>query len=44
VSQNTQHTATAWSAKHPYATNKGQPYGMYQRLFSISDGLQLAGF
>jgi prepilin-type N-terminal cleavage/methylation domain-containing protein/prepilin-type processing-associated H-X9-DG protein len=44
VSQNIQHTATAWSAKHPYATNKGQPYGMYQRLFSISDGLQLAGF
>ena len=45
VSQNIQHTATAWiDANHPYMTAQGQPYGLYQRLFSIADGLQMAEF
>jgi prepilin-type processing-associated H-X9-DG protein len=43
VSENIQHTATEWNVDHPYATDKGQPYGMYQRLFSIGDGLQISG-
>jgi prepilin-type N-terminal cleavage/methylation domain-containing protein len=45
VSQNIQHTATGWiDNNHPYITVQGQPYGLYQRLFSISDGLQMAEF
>ncbi len=45
VSQNIQHTATAWiDNNHPYMTAQGQPYGLYQRLFSIADGLQMAEF
>jgi prepilin-type N-terminal cleavage/methylation domain-containing protein len=44
VSENIQHTATAWNANRVFMTPKGQPYGMYQRLFSIADGLQLAEF
>jgi prepilin-type N-terminal cleavage/methylation domain-containing protein/prepilin-type processing-associated H-X9-DG protein len=43
VTENIQHTATAWNVKRPYATAKGQPYGMYQRLFSIGDGYQITG-
>ena len=45
VSQNIQHTATAWvNDSRAYATPQGNPYGMYQRLFSIADGLQLADY
>jgi prepilin-type N-terminal cleavage/methylation domain-containing protein/prepilin-type processing-associated H-X9-DG protein len=43
ISENIQHTATAWNANRPYMTNKKQPYGLYQRLFSIGDGLQVTG-
>jgi hypothetical protein len=44
VSENIQHTATAWNANRPFLTPQGQPYGMYQRLFSIADGLQMTEF
>jgi hypothetical protein len=45
VSQNIQHTSTAWiSNNSAYMTAQGQPYGLYQRLFSISDGLQIGEF
>lgn len=44
VSENIQHTATAWNANQVFATPQGQPYGMYQRLFSIWDGHQLTEF
>jgi prepilin-type N-terminal cleavage/methylation domain-containing protein len=45
VSQNIQHTATGWiDNNHPYMTAQGQPYGLYQRLFSTADGLQMAEF
>jgi prepilin-type N-terminal cleavage/methylation domain-containing protein len=45
VSQNIQHTASAWiDNNHAYATAQGQPYGLYQRLFSIADGLQMGEF
>lgn len=45
VSQNIQHTATAWiNEASAYMTPQGTPYGLYQRLFSIADGLQLGEF
>jgi len=45
MGQNIQHTATAWiSDDKAYMTAQGQPYGLYQRLFSIADGLQMAEF
>src|SRR5688572_26046319 len=44
VTENIQHTATAWNANRPYTTAQGTPYGLYQRLFSIADGLQMAEF
>jgi prepilin-type processing-associated H-X9-DG protein len=44
ISENIQHTATAWNVNRVYMTNKGQPYGMYQRLFSIADGHRLTEF
>ncbi|HTM54566.1 MAG TPA: DUF1559 domain-containing protein [Pirellulales bacterium] len=44
VSENIQNTATAWNANRPYMTAKGLPYGMYQRLYSIADGLALQPF
>lgn len=44
ISQNVQHTATAWNVNRPYTTPQGAPYGMYQRLFSIADGLPIADF
>jgi len=45
VNQNIQHTATAWiSDAKAYQTAQGQPYGLYQRLFSISDGLPMLEF
>jgi prepilin-type N-terminal cleavage/methylation domain-containing protein len=43
ISDNIQHTATAWNANRIYTTNKGQPYGLYQRLYSIADGLPITG-
>jgi hypothetical protein len=44
VSENIQHTATAWNANRPYVMANGQPYGLYQRLFSIGDGLPIGAF
>jgi prepilin-type N-terminal cleavage/methylation domain-containing protein/prepilin-type processing-associated H-X9-DG protein len=45
VSETIQHTATAWiDNNHIFTQSNGQPYGMYQRLFSIADGLQLTEF
>jgi prepilin-type N-terminal cleavage/methylation domain-containing protein/prepilin-type processing-associated H-X9-DG protein len=44
ISENIQHTATAWNANRPYVTSRGDPYGLYQRLFSIADGFQHTGF
>ena len=45
VNQNIQHTATAWiSEAKAYQTAQGQPYGLYQRLFSISDGHPMLEF
>jgi prepilin-type processing-associated H-X9-DG protein len=39
VSQNIQHTATAWvNENQKFMTPQGQPYGLYQRLFSVWDG------
>jgi len=38
VSENIQHTATAWNASQVFSTPQGQPYGLYQRLFSTHDG------
>jgi prepilin-type N-terminal cleavage/methylation domain-containing protein len=45
VSENIQHTATAWiNNQKAFLTNKNVPYGMYQRLFSIADGLQMTEY
>jgi len=44
VSENINHTATAWNVNRPYMTAQGKPYGMYQRLFSIADGLALTEY
>jgi prepilin-type processing-associated H-X9-DG protein len=44
ISENIQHTATAWNAKRAYKKANGQPYGIYQRLFSIADGFQTDQF
>jgi prepilin-type N-terminal cleavage/methylation domain-containing protein/prepilin-type processing-associated H-X9-DG protein len=44
ISENIQHTATAWNANRVYMHSNTKPYGMYQRLFSIADGLQLEPF
>jgi prepilin-type N-terminal cleavage/methylation domain-containing protein len=45
VNQNIQHTATAWiNDASAYTTAQGQPYGLYQRLFSISDGHPMLEF
>jgi prepilin-type N-terminal cleavage/methylation domain-containing protein len=45
VNQNIQHTATGWiNDNMAYLTAQGQPYGLYQRLFSIADGLQMGEF
>jgi prepilin-type processing-associated H-X9-DG protein len=38
------HTATAWNAASPYRQPNGQPYGVYQRLFSHRDGIALSDF
>ncbi len=40
ISENIDHTGTTWAANRPYLqTAGGLPYGTYQRLFSVSDGL-----
>ena len=44
VSENIQHTATAWGNNGSFSTSQGQPYGIYQRLFSIADGHPLGEF
>jgi prepilin-type N-terminal cleavage/methylation domain-containing protein len=44
VSENIQHTATAWNANQVFMTPQGQPYGLYQRLFSIWDGHPMGEF
>jgi prepilin-type N-terminal cleavage/methylation domain-containing protein len=46
VSENIQHTATPWpsSGVGAFSTPQGQPYGIYQRLFSIADGHPLGEF
>jgi hypothetical protein len=38
ITENIQHTATGWVNGQAYKTPQGQPYGIYQRLFSIADG------
>ena len=46
ISENIQHTAHVWSnAASAYdAPNQGAGYGLYQRLYSIADGLTLGEF
>ena len=44
VSENIQHTATEWNANQVFMTPQGQPYGLYQRLFSIWDGHRIEDF
>jgi prepilin-type processing-associated H-X9-DG protein len=45
VSETIQHTATAWvNASQVFTTPQGQPYGLYQRLFSTWDGLPTQDF
>jgi len=45
VSQNIQHTATAWiNDQSAFMTAQGQPYGLYQRLFSVADGHRMEEF
>lgn len=45
VSQNIQHTSTAWiNDANAYMTAQGQPFGLYQRLFAISDSHPMSEF
>jgi prepilin-type N-terminal cleavage/methylation domain-containing protein/prepilin-type processing-associated H-X9-DG protein len=45
VSQNIQHTATAWvNDAQAFATPQGQPFGLYQRLFATWDGHAITEF
>jgi prepilin-type N-terminal cleavage/methylation domain-containing protein len=44
VSENIQHTSTDWNANQVFMTPQGQPYGLYQRLFSIWDGHPMGEF
>jgi prepilin-type N-terminal cleavage/methylation domain-containing protein/prepilin-type processing-associated H-X9-DG protein len=45
ISENIQHTGRAWNAADPYdSANGGIGYGLYQRLYSINDGLVLGEF
>jgi prepilin-type N-terminal cleavage/methylation domain-containing protein len=46
VSENIQHTATIWVNNNEafFDRTRNQPYGLYQRLFSVADGLQMADF
>ncbi len=44
VSENIDHTRTAWNGTAYMTTANGTiPYGTYQRLFSVSDGLVITG-
>jgi prepilin-type processing-associated H-X9-DG protein len=38
------HTATPWDVNRPYRQPNGQPYGVYQRLYSQRDGYTLDNF
>jgi len=45
VSENIQHTAHVWNASNVFdRSNNGAGYGLYQRLYSIADGLVLGEF
>ncbi|WP_437205706.1 DUF1559 family PulG-like putative transporter [Planctomicrobium sp. SH664] len=45
VSEHIHHTSRAWNAADPFdRTNNGANYGLYQRLFSINDGLPTGEF
>jgi prepilin-type processing-associated H-X9-DG protein len=46
LSENIQHTATAWvnNANAFDLPNSGAKYGVYQRLYSVADGLLVSGF
>jgi len=45
VSENIQHTASAWvNDNQAFSTSQGQPYGIYQRLYSIADGHSVSEF
>jgi prepilin-type processing-associated H-X9-DG protein len=46
ISETVQHTATPWStpANAYDRPNRGEGYGIYQRLFSISDGLVIGEY
>jgi prepilin-type N-terminal cleavage/methylation domain-containing protein/prepilin-type processing-associated H-X9-DG protein len=44
VSENIQHTSTDFNANRAFMTPQGQPYGLYQRLFSTWDGHAVTDF
>jgi len=45
ISQNIQHTGRTWNVADPYdSANGGIGYGIYQRLYSIDDGLVIGEF
>ena len=45
VSENIQTTSRPWNAADPFDTNNGgKNFGLYQRLFAISDGLVVSEF
>jgi prepilin-type processing-associated H-X9-DG protein len=45
LSENIQHTNRTWQSGDPFdSANGGSGYGLYQRLFSISDGLTIGEF
>ena len=45
ISENIQHTTRVWNAANPFdSTNGGAGYGIYQRLYSIADGLVIGEY
>ena len=45
ISENIEHTATAWiDNNNVYLQPNGEPYGLYQRLFSVNDKLVVGEF
>jgi prepilin-type processing-associated H-X9-DG protein len=45
ISENIQHTTRVWTAADPFnGANGGAGYGIYQRLYSIADGLVIGEF
>ena len=45
ISENIQHTTRVWDANDPFdQANGGAGYGLYQRLYSINDGLVISEF